>query len=859
MVRPKQSSSKKPKNRGSIDFKKIKRKIGRKLPPPKNATNTQVKSKAIVLPEQSVASERVGLAVSRKGLTLKELLQQTSHHNARVRKDALIGVRDLALKYPAELRLHKLAIIEKLRERISDDDKVVRETLYQLLKSVIFPCSKEDIPGPIISLMMAYVFNAMTHIAIDIRLMAFKFFDLIILHYPYSFFLYSGKVLQNYGDILRNSQTYLQDKSKLKIAFVGLVRCLSLLACDKKKVDASDKQVPDVRGTLHAFEPELPQEHIGVSSITEKLEDLLPIIVNCFHEFIPLVRNMPTVESQSFDCMQCILQSINLVVKFFTYATNNLRASFGISIPSLCRGPVMTTWGESSIPVKLKKLFEVFPLYPVHHSAEKSTSDPRSNRVPEKHSVSILPFVPRLVSQAPGHWKYRLVEAFTKAFIGCKPESTLNLACLSAIEEMLLPTQRQHTLLLDASSPDIIGYQVIWIRQLPELLLRLGDRQASASKVVLHLQLRLGQCAPMNSSVAEEYDNMQCLLKEFYSLRLDDGTIHYGPFLKLPKDCQELAICCLYYFSWFDPCLLESLAYCCLCDNLDPYVIFRIIEILDSAYKAGHIQMTEHISFLVTLLARFKVFPDKVCFGRESEEKISNRGTFEAISNAVCSCLSQMGDNALVLKILQKVIVNVLSLKPSLDNMRGILRMIVMLDCRPTKLTEESIRTLSYSLSDYFISAASYITENDDETAESDQKRIFQYYIRPAIFLLCRSKKLLDLVLNLLGSSIMELHSTFPSGQNKQYSFEPSSRVHAVTCILLFMHKDVKIQQCISSCKEAVKRILQNILKLQALNESNMTLRERHKIQLAFDRLRAETDRLHSWDADDLKKVSEVE
>lgn len=41
---------------------------------------------AIVLPEQSVASEKAGLAVSRKGLTLKELLQQTSHHNSKVRK-----------------------------------------------------------------------------------------------------------------------------------------------------------------------------------------------------------------------------------------------------------------------------------------------------------------------------------------------------------------------------------------------------------------------------------------------------------------------------------------------------------------------------------------------------------------------------------------------------------------------------------------------------------------------------------------------------------------------------------------------------------------------------------------------------
>lgn len=58
-------------------------------------------------------------------------------------EDALIGIRDLFLKYPAELKLHKYAVMEKLRERISDNDRVVRETLYQLLKSVVFPGCKE--------------------------------------------------------------------------------------------------------------------------------------------------------------------------------------------------------------------------------------------------------------------------------------------------------------------------------------------------------------------------------------------------------------------------------------------------------------------------------------------------------------------------------------------------------------------------------------------------------------------------------------------------------------------------------------------------------------------------------------------
>ncbi|XP_061998982.1 uncharacterized protein LOC133716293 [Rosa rugosa] len=136
------NASKKMQKRG-IDFKKIKQKIGRKLPPAQNATNTEIKSKAIVLPEQSVASEKAGLAVNKKGLTLKELLQQTSHYSSKVRKDSLLGIKDLFLKHPEELRLHKYTVIEKLRERIGDDDRLVRETLYQFFKSVIFPGFKE--------------------------------------------------------------------------------------------------------------------------------------------------------------------------------------------------------------------------------------------------------------------------------------------------------------------------------------------------------------------------------------------------------------------------------------------------------------------------------------------------------------------------------------------------------------------------------------------------------------------------------------------------------------------------------------------------------------------------------------------
>ncbi|XP_019055083.1 PREDICTED: testis-expressed sequence 10 protein homolog isoform X2 [Nelumbo nucifera] len=898
MARSKPSSSKKQPKRG-VDFKKIKRKIGRKLPPPKNATNTEIKSKAIILPEQSVASERAGLAVSKKGLTLKELLQQTSHHNAKVRRDALTGIRDLVLKYPAELTLHKLAIIEKLRERISDEDKVVRETLYQLLKLVIFPALKKDVPGSLISLMMAYIFNGMTHLATDIRLMAFKFFDLVVQHYPSSFFMYAEKVLQNYEDILRKNHIYLQDRSKLKNALVGLVRCLSLLPCNRRTVDPSYGKNTETQGSLHAYELEVPKEHTDFSSIIKRLEDILPILVNCFQDFIPLVHPMSSLDAQSFDCMLYLLRSIDLSVKFFLYGIDKHQTDFGVTKPTYNEKD-MPVWGEIATPVFLRKFLEVFPLNQLHNTSGKDEDkffilnieiteiflhsnewiftsailmerflefienllsgkirfNSRSGKaLQEKHLTSLLPFIPRLVSLVANTWKSRLLQAFTMAFKDCKPESTLNLAFLSAIEEMLLPSKRQGILLLDASEPEILDHQITWIRELPVLLVRLGDTLSSLSKVILHLLLRLGQYAPMNSSLAWEYDIMQHTLGEFYSMCLDDGSILYGPFMKLPKDCQELSVCCLYYFSSLDSLLLRSLVYCCLCDNLEPSVLFRIIDVLHSAYKIGHLQLVDLISFFVTLVARWKVLPGRLYTHVENAKKISNRETFKAITGAVCSCLRQMGDDALIFQIVQRVILDEIPLNPPIDNLCGMLRLLVILDSRPTKLSEQSIIILSNSISEYLIDAASYIPENGDEVTDSNQISICQYYLVPCFFLFDRSDKLLNLVLDLMGSSIGEDNSSLACNHDTQHTLDLSSRIVAVVSILLYMHQDIKIRRRLSSCKGEITRILQK-MRLQSSNEMGNTLEERHKIQFSFDRLKIAAGQLNCWDADELKIIS---
>lgn len=47
-------------------------------------------------------------------------------------------------------------------------------------------------------------------------------------------------------------------------------------------------------------------------------------------------------------------------------------------------------------------------------------------------------------------------------------------------------------------------------------------------------------------------------------------------------------------------------------NDMEPLILLRIVEVLQSAYKAGHVPISKYIGFLVTQVARFKVFPGKL-------------------------------------------------------------------------------------------------------------------------------------------------------------------------------------------------------------------------------------------------------
>ncbi|GLI64097.1 hypothetical protein VaNZ11_007270 [Volvox africanus] len=176
---------KKTRNPGvGIDFKKVKHKVGKKLPRAQNDTDTNFKSRSINLPNQAVREDRSNVAVNFQNLTLKELLNQTSHYNDKSRKHSLVGLADLFGRHPEQLRLHASQVLGTLAERIVDGDSSVRSTLRDLLNNSVLPVLGSDVLRPFMPVLMAHVCGAMTHLSLDVRNDALLFLDVMMDHVP---------------------------------------------------------------------------------------------------------------------------------------------------------------------------------------------------------------------------------------------------------------------------------------------------------------------------------------------------------------------------------------------------------------------------------------------------------------------------------------------------------------------------------------------------------------------------------------------------------------------------------------------------------------------------------------------------
>ncbi|GMF22703.1 unnamed protein product [Phytophthora fragariaefolia] len=204
---PATKSKKKP-----ADFKRPKRKVGRRAAPAANVTSVGITSRRINLLEQSLLQDKSGAAqLTRRHLALPELLQQAGHYNAHVRQRALQGVRELAAQdAAANLRANAAVLLERFLPTLLDEEAVVREAAVQAWRAML-PVLRGAL-APFATLVATYFCSGLTHLQVGVRQDALKAIGELVDQAPELLRQDAGRealarLLENFRDLICAAQT----------------------------------------------------------------------------------------------------------------------------------------------------------------------------------------------------------------------------------------------------------------------------------------------------------------------------------------------------------------------------------------------------------------------------------------------------------------------------------------------------------------------------------------------------------------------------------------------------------------------------------------------------------------------------
>ncbi|CAI2349197.1 unnamed protein product [Caenorhabditis sp. 36 PRJEB53466] len=205
----------KKKARKNEDFKKVKLKIGKKLKKT-TTTDTTIKAKRVVLAAQ--LEEKVETddnPLSFRGLTLEELCKQMGHFNAKVKMNAIQGLKQILTSRPDLVNLHLRLLIPCVAVHVSDAslEKPSRQNLlnlYRILCTASVPAMSAHI-----TLFLAHVLRALTHIVVEVRSLALQTLSILLERYP--------SLCRNHADLFPCFINYLASSKRLAWNRPGLI------------------------------------------------------------------------------------------------------------------------------------------------------------------------------------------------------------------------------------------------------------------------------------------------------------------------------------------------------------------------------------------------------------------------------------------------------------------------------------------------------------------------------------------------------------------------------------------------------------------------------------------------------------
>ncbi|KAI0094749.1 hypothetical protein BDY19DRAFT_1038840 [Irpex rosettiformis] len=220
---PKSSKHKKER---AADFSKAKLKLGKGKQTPTNAVDTSFKARSIALPSQNIAAAKDGLGpTTKRKLTLDDLIIHLKHYNSGIRKDALLGLRELFEDHPEIISLSLTPVLNGCIRLIADEDASVRKGLLSFLNWLLHRIPRDDLI-PHAHLLLLFTTSAQTHIFPEIRIDAIRFLDLclevipevVIEGWEVGFNGHGRRVMEGYLGILNAGTAYNEpgDRSSIQ-------------------------------------------------------------------------------------------------------------------------------------------------------------------------------------------------------------------------------------------------------------------------------------------------------------------------------------------------------------------------------------------------------------------------------------------------------------------------------------------------------------------------------------------------------------------------------------------------------------------------------------------------------------------
>lgn len=132
-----------------------------------------------------------------------------------MRQDALVGLRNLFQNHPNTLDENLGVVVERVIDKVTDTDGIVRQSLLLLLR-YIFPLVTPEKMAPFTPLIVAHLSCAMTHIHEEIQLDSLNFLGLCLQYFSIFMVDNSAMLLPNFINLISRQSLAPTLKSRTK-------------------------------------------------------------------------------------------------------------------------------------------------------------------------------------------------------------------------------------------------------------------------------------------------------------------------------------------------------------------------------------------------------------------------------------------------------------------------------------------------------------------------------------------------------------------------------------------------------------------------------------------------------------------